>query len=118
MQRSANTSRSGAYVSDKVVKLLRSQGWVANRGPENRWDTRTGTRGQARGFDVWAMKHGERPMLIQVKSTTTRGPWNDFGPAHRLKLSQAATQAGADAFLYHWPLRGALAVYPESEWPT
>jgi hypothetical protein len=56
--------------------------------------------------------------LIEVKTTATRGPWNDFGPAARRALSEAARLAGATAWLYHWPTGGQLRVIPEAEWPT
>jgi hypothetical protein len=56
--------------------------------------------------------------LIEVKTTATRGPWNDFGPAARAALSNAARLAGATAWLYHWPTGGQLRVIPEAEWPA
>ena len=55
--------------------------------------------------------------MIEVKTTSTRGPYNDFGPAQRAALKAAAEQAGASAWLYHWPLHGELRVIPASEWP-
>jgi len=118
-----NTSARGSQRERAVVKLLRHEGWVAFRAPAS--------LGVA---DVIAMRahsvvvKGTFPdwhdfllaeaRLIEVKSTSTRGPYNDFGPEQRRALSEAARQAGAIAYLYHWPLRGTLTVIPESDWPA
>jgi Holliday junction resolvase len=67
--------------------------------------------------DVIALKDGERPHLIEVKSTA-QGPYEHFGPADRHRLSLAAHMAGAVAVLAWWPSRGKLVFIPESEWPA
>jgi hypothetical protein len=66
--------------------------------------------------DVVALKAGERPRLIESKSTT-RSPWSGFPPADRRALSEAAKRAGADALLCWWPKRSEPRFIPEREWP-
>ena len=66
--------------------------------------------------DVIALKDGERPRLVEVKSTAG-GPYEHFGPADRHRLSLAAHMAGADAYLAWWPSRGRLVWIPEECWP-
>lgn len=65
--------------------------------------------------DVVALKAGEEPMMIEVKSTTT--PFAHFGPADREALSEMAATAGARAFLVWWPKRKQPKWIPEDEWP-
>jgi hypothetical protein len=52
-----------------------------------------------------ALKGGEKPMLVKVKSTA-RGPYEHFGPAERARLADAAEKAGAAAFLCWRPPQG------------
>jgi Holliday junction resolvase len=66
--------------------------------------------------DVVALKDGEPPLLVQVKSTAG-GPWERFVPRDRDALARDADQAGANAVLAWWPPRGSLALYPRTEWP-
>lgn len=86
--------------------LLRNEDWIAFRAPAS--------LGVA---DVIALRDGNRPRLIEVKSTAA-GPYHSFGPKDRAALSLAARLAGADAFLYWWPPRGRMHVIGEDEWPT
>ena len=67
--------------------------------------------------DVVALKAGERPMLIEVKSTAG-GPYEHFGPQDRSELSLAAEMAGAVAWLVWWPPRGKPKWIGENEWPS
>ena len=55
-------------------------------------------------------------MLIEVKSTT-RNPWNDFGPADRQALVETAEKYGAVPWLYWWPPRGKLLRIPAEDFP-
>lgn len=89
-----------------VVKRLRGEGWLAFRAPAS--------LGVA---DVLALRAGSPSRLIEVKSTSTRGPYNDFGPADRQRLRDAARLAGAEAWLAWWPLRRELMWLAESDWP-
>lgn len=66
--------------------------------------------------DLVALRDGSRPRFVQVKGTSA-GPYSDFGPAARLRLSGTARMAGALAELAWWPPRGVLRWIPESEWP-
>lgn len=75
----------------QVVKQLQSEGWLAFRAPAS--------LGVA---DVIALKAGERPRLVEVKSDKVNA-YAHFGPAKRQALSQAAKRAGADAYLAWWP---------------
>lgn len=86
-----------------VAEHERALGWVVLKG------TSFGV------CDLIALKAGERPRLIEVKGV--RRPYDEFEPEARAKLSAAAEQAGADAFLAHWPAGGQLRMIPESEWP-
>lgn len=67
--------------------------------------------------DVVALRDGNRPRLVEVKSTAG-GPYERFGPADREKLRRAAEIAGADAFLAWWPPRGKLRLIGPEEWPS
>jgi hypothetical protein len=82
---------------------VRRSGWVCHRLHE----------GPA---DLVAFKAGERPMLIQVKSTAG-GPFEHFRPADRDDLMHEAIMAGADAVLAFWPPRGRLTWYASDQWP-
>ncbi len=66
--------------------------------------------------DLVALKAGETPRMIEVKSTAG-GPYERFGPADRAELSLNAEWAGAEAWLVWWPPRGQLRWISEAEWP-
>ena len=97
--------RRGSQRERAVRDLLLSADWIAFRAPAS--------LGCA---DVIALRDGNRPRLIEVKSTAA-GPYSHFGPAARHRLSFSARLAGADALLAWWPPRGRLRWLPESEWP-
>ena len=90
----------------QVRDLLRDQDWMTVRA--------AGSLGCA---DIIALKYGERPRLIEVKSTAG-GPYERFLPADRHRLREAARMAGADAWLVWWPKNGKPHWIPSSEWPT
>ena len=96
---------AGTRVEHKVLRLLREDEWFAFRTPAS-----LGV------CDVVAMKRGQRPRMIEVKSTTD-GPYKTFGPADRRELREAADRAGASAELCHWPPRRSPQFIPSEEWP-
>ena len=75
-------------------------------------------RFESGSFDIVWLRPGERPLLIQCKSTTT--PWKTFGPVERAAAVEQAGLAGADAALLWWPayrsVRDAQLI-PAVEWP-
>ena len=87
------SSRRGNGRENRVRDLMADQGWFAMCG-----------RASAGPADVLAVKDGERPRLIQVKSTAG-GPYERFGPAERRELVEAAVTAGGIAVLAWWPPR-------------
>ena len=95
---------AGTRVEHKVLRLLKEEGHVAFRTPAS-----LGV------CDVVAMKRGQQPRMIEVKSTAR--PYHTFGPTDRQELREAAEQAGASAELCHWPPRKAPKFIPAKEWP-
>lgn len=99
-------SNRGHQRERDLVNWLRDHDWFAMRAPAS--------LGVA---DVVALKAGERPRLIEVKSTA-QGPYEHFRPKDRADLRFAAKLAGADAVLCWHPPRGERRFIPASEWPT
>jgi Holliday junction resolvase len=66
--------------------------------------------------DLVVLKDGERPILVEVKSTAA-GPYAHFGPKDRDDLLFAADVAGAKAVLIWWPPRGKMQWINSREWP-
>lgn len=89
----------------QVAERLRSEGWCVIRGT---------TYGVA---DLAALRAGETPMIVEVKSTAV-SPYEHFGPAARETLALEAARAGARAVLAWWAPRKPLVLIPSSEWPT
>lgn len=87
-----------------VRRILEAEGWLVVRAP--------GSLGVA---DLVALKAGERPRLIESKSTLT--PFAHFLPRDRAALLAAAEKAGADPVLAWWPKRGELRWIWPDEWP-
>lgn len=86
--------------------LLEAEGW---------WTCRAaGSLGDA---DVVALKEGQRPRMIEVKSTH-RGPFHGFGPKDREALVSAAEGAGADPWLVWWPPRRKPVWIGVEDWPA
>ncbi len=100
----ARGSRAGHARERQVVAWLRERGWIAQRAPASL------------GVDVIALKSGEVPRVIEVKSTAG-GPYERFGPADRAAASTLAEMAGAAAWLVWWPVRGEMRWIAASEWP-
>lgn len=67
--------------------------------------------------DVLALKAGEPPLLVQVKSTAG-GAFERFGPRERLVMLCEAQQAGARAVLVWWPAHGSLLAIDSDAWPA
>ena len=104
MPRGAGRQR-GVQRERSVRDLLIASGWVAFRAPAS--------LGVA---DVIALKAGQRPKMIEVKSTAG-GPYERFSPADRAELRLAAELAGAEALLAYWPSRKSLQWIPSDSWP-
>lgn len=104
--RRTSGSARGIQRERAVLAHYRDAGYIAFRAPAS--------LGVA---DVVAMRAGEKPKLVEVKSTH-RGPFHSFGPAARYALIEAAEKAGAEALLAWWPPRGQLRVYGVDEWPS
>lgn len=98
---------SRGIVRERQVRaMLEQQGyWVARAA---------GSLGDA---DLIALKAGQRPILVEVKSTT-RSAFADFGPADRAELLAAAEKAGADAVLIWWPPRREPTWWWPRDWPA
>jgi Holliday junction resolvase len=86
--------------------FLENEDWFVTRA--------AGSLGEA---DLVALKAGETPRLIEVKSDRA-GPYANFRPRDRDGLRLAARLAGADAWLCWWPPRAQMHWIPEKEWPT
>jgi Holliday junction resolvase len=62
----------------QCVNLLEDAGWKAHRKVNNAYDS-----GDIFGlFDLVAVKHGEKPAFIQVKSNSTGGALKHISEAH------------------------------------
>jgi len=99
------SSRRGPQRERAVRDWLLERDWVVVRA--------AGSLGEV---DLVALKAGQRPRLIEVKSTA-QGPYERFGPSDRADLNLRALWADADAFLAWWPPRGTLRWIHSSEWP-
>lgn len=99
------SSSRGSQRERAVRNWMLDRDWIAFRAPAS--------LGCA---DVVALRDGDRPRLVEVKSTA-QGPYERFSPDARERLRLAAQLAGADAWLAWWPPRGALRWIGEAEWP-
>lgn len=97
--------QAGRARERQVAERLRSEGWVVLKG------TTFGV------CDLAAMREGDMPMLVEVKSTAG-GPYERFSPAEREVLTLEALKGGARAVLAYWPPRKPLRLIPSSEWPV
>ncbi len=98
-----NTQAKGAANERRVLKELLADGWVA-------------TRARLMGsYDIMALKAGERPMLVQVKSGAR--PYAHFLPKDRAELILCAERAGAVAMLAWVPPRRATEWLDQAVWP-
>jgi Holliday junction resolvase len=88
-----------------VRDWLRDRDWIVVRAAGSLGD-----------FDLIALKDGQTPLVIEVKSTT-RGPFHSFGPQDRATLKQVAEWAGAIPVLAWWPSHGKLHWFYEDDWP-
>ncbi len=90
----------------KVKLLLELEGWFVIRAAASL------------GFaDLVALKAGEQPQMIEVKSNASGGPYMNFRRDDREALRAAAVRAGAVAMLAFWPKRGELRWIDSSAWP-
>lgn len=110
----------GTQRENAVAGELRAQGWVVGS-----------MRTSAGGGDLIASRlhfkgsvdrsTGQRSpfpevWLVEVKSTSK--PYERFGPADRKAMLEVAEQAGAVAWLAHWPKNGKLTMIRSTSWPT
>lgn len=101
----SNYAQRGRQRERQVADHYRDRDWIVVKG------TSFGIA------DLAALKDGERPHLIEVKSTAD-GPYKTFGPAERASMIAEAARAGAVAVLAWWPPRGKLRLIESSEWPA
>lgn len=97
--------RAGTQRERDVRKRLEADGWIVLRA--------AGSKGCG---DLIAGKRGFPTRLIQVKGNGVNA-YKTFVPAERKRLSEAAYQAGWEAWLVWWPPRGACTWIPEGAWP-
>lgn len=95
----------GADRERKVAEDLRIQGYYVMRSAASHG-----------AVDLIALRTGEKPRLIQVK-TDAQFPFHHFGPAARAELLKAAKQAGGVAELIWWPMRGQPQTIAQEKWP-
>lgn len=68
-------------------------------------------------FDLIALKAGERPKLVEVKTGPSR--YGNYPPRERAETIAAALQAGADALLAHWrPYAQEPELTDSKDWPV
>ena len=106
----------GTRAENEVVATLRERGWYAWRllPTTNDRDDEVVGSGVA---DVIALRAGSRPRLIEVKATKA-GPYAGFVPARRVRLSEVAKEADADALLAWKEPRKGIRFIPEAAWPS
>jgi hypothetical protein len=98
-------------MSKGIARERQLRDWYLSR---DYWVCRAaGSLGDA---DLVVLKVGERPKLVESKANVG-SPYKHFGPKDRADLLFAASLAGADAVLAHWPPRGKLRFYAPAEWP-
>lgn len=100
-----NYAQRGRQRERQVADHLRDRDWLVVKG------TSFGIA------DLVALKAGERPRLIEVKSST-QGPYEHFRREDRARLVAVSLLAGADAVLAWWPPRGVLRFIDSHEWPV
>jgi Holliday junction resolvase len=102
----------------KVMAVLAEEGWLcaSRRHIGGAGDVLAIKAKRWTRFEVPNPHMLDQAMLIEVKSTT-RNPWNDFGPADRQALVETAEKHGAEAWLYWWPPRKPLQRIHSSEFP-
>jgi Holliday junction resolvase len=98
---------SRGHDRERAVKaLLEADDWFVVRAAASLGDA-----------DLVALKAGQPPRLIEVKSTAG-GPYERFGPRERDVLLFAAEIAGAEAWLCWWPPRGKARWFGPMDWPV
>lgn len=104
-----NRAAKGAKFERLTAQLYEMDGWVTMRSAASKGPV-----------DVLAMRAGDTPRFIQVKSGARhRGPYADFRGRERLALIAYAARAGAEAVLYWWPNgSGQPEVYWSDDWPV
>jgi len=127
----ATRYQRGSHRERQVRDLLREQGWevfrcagskpcdlVALRIGVN--GTLTATTGTLRDMELTVpagVYARTAARLIEVKAGDHGGPFENFRPADRQALSEAAQRAGAEAWLVWWPPRREPQWIAEPDWP-
>lgn len=103
-QRGRRNRRHGATKERQTIALYRKWRYVVlgnTHGP----------------FDLVALKAGERPKIVEVKTGPSR--YGNYPPHERAETLAAAIQAGADAYLAHWKPRAREPdLIHSDDWPT
>lgn len=100
-----STASKGHGRERQLKKQMEADGWIVFRAPAS-----LGV------CDLMALRSGETPLMIEVKSNDGNA-WMHFRWRDRADLLEAAVQAGADAWLVHWPSRQQPRWIHSSDWP-
>lgn len=108
--RRARSPGAGNARELKVMDVLHQEGWLcASR-------RHIGGAGDILAVRLYADGPAVETRLVEVKSTT-RNPWNDFGPGDRQVMVETAREFGAEPWLAWWPPRQKLRWIHASHWP-
>lgn len=121
---------SRGHDRERMVRELLELGFTPEIEPPSLWEEPEltpwfviRTAGSFGPVDLVAMRPG-RVLFVQVKSDgIDYGPFNNFPPAARAAIQDAAIRAGAEAWLVWVPpsppgVRGVHGAWiPEMEWP-
>lgn len=99
-----STVDRGHAAERRVMHILQEEGWFACRP---RWA----------GVDVVALKAGQVPRMIEVKSNRSGGPFSNFRREDRNLLLLAADNAGAEAWLVYCEPKQPIRWIPSEKWP-
>jgi Holliday junction resolvase len=107
VDRRHSSGRSRGHTRERDARRqLEADGWIVIRA--------AGSLGVA---DLVCFRADRVPRLVEVKSTA-QSAYERFSPLERARMSDAASQAGVEAWLVWWPPRRSLAWIPEHEWPA
>jgi Holliday junction resolvase len=89
-----NNRARGDYLERQTIAALQAHGWLCIRAG--------GSRGVA---DVWALRAGNTPLLVQCKLD------GKMGPGERTALIEASRQGGARPIMAARSKRGLVDIY-------
>jgi len=115
----ATRYQRGSHRERQVRDLLREQGWEVFRCAGSKPCDLVALRcnGRFTSGPDFGMPSSAEVRLIEVKAGDHGGPFENFRPADRQALSQAAQRAGAEAWLVWWPPRREPQWIAEPDWP-